>query len=206
MLPDVSGLYPRLTPREHIEYYGQLQGLSGAGRSTSASRQLFQTLDMDKIADRRTQGFSHGERTKVALARALVHDPQQRAARRADQRPRRDEHARGARHHPPPARRRPLRGVLEPRHAGSVGAVRCDHRDRARPHRRVGHARRAAGADRAQEPRRRVRRAGRPRARRGANDAVPRADRRRVPQGSEGRVSRSAIAATRSWSARSSVR
>jgi sodium transport system ATP-binding protein len=60
VLPDVSGLYPRLTPREHIEYYGHLQGLSG---------------DMTKIVDRRTQGFSHGERTKVALARALVHDP-----------------------------------------------------------------------------------------------------------------------------------
>jgi sodium transport system ATP-binding protein len=74
VLPDLSGLYPRLTPREHLEYYGELQGLSG---KTLADRvaTLFQTLDMTKIADRRTQGFSHGERTKVALARALVHDP-----------------------------------------------------------------------------------------------------------------------------------
>jgi sodium transport system ATP-binding protein len=74
VLPDVSGLYPRLTPREHLEYYGQLQGLNGKALDERVA-QLFQTLDMNKIADRRTQGFSHGERTKVALARALVHDP-----------------------------------------------------------------------------------------------------------------------------------
>jgi sodium transport system ATP-binding protein len=74
VLPDVSGLYPRLTPREHIEYYGQLQGLAGKPLQ-ERTRQLLQTLDMEAIADRRTQGFSHGERTKVALARALVHNP-----------------------------------------------------------------------------------------------------------------------------------
>jgi sodium transport system ATP-binding protein len=74
VLPDVSGLYPRLTPREHIAYYGQLHGLSGQllqGRMNH----LIEMLDMTAIADRRTQGFSHGERTKVALARAVVHDP-----------------------------------------------------------------------------------------------------------------------------------
>ena len=74
VLPDVSGLYPRLTPREHIEYFGELQGLSKAARGERTA-QLLQLLDMDAIADRRTSGFSHGERTKVALARALVHDP-----------------------------------------------------------------------------------------------------------------------------------
>ena len=74
VLPDVSGLYPRLTPREHIEYYGHLQGLSGAALDARTSA-LVQSLDMTRIVDRRTQGFSHGERTKVALARALVHDP-----------------------------------------------------------------------------------------------------------------------------------
>ena len=75
VLPDVSGLYQRLTPREHIEYYGQLQGLSG-DRLKQRLQQLVQTLDMGAIVDRRSAGFSHGERTKVALARALVHDPQ----------------------------------------------------------------------------------------------------------------------------------
>jgi sodium transport system ATP-binding protein len=74
VLPDVSGLYPRLTPREHIEYYGQLHGMTGAALRDRAA-QLIDTLDMKAIADRRTQGFSHGERTKVALARAVVHDP-----------------------------------------------------------------------------------------------------------------------------------
>jgi sodium transport system ATP-binding protein len=74
VLPDVSGLYPRLTPREHIEYYGQLHGMSGTALRDRTA-QLIDTLDMKAIADRRTQGFSHGERTKVALARAVVHDP-----------------------------------------------------------------------------------------------------------------------------------
>jgi sodium transport system ATP-binding protein len=74
VLPDLSGLYPRLTARENIQYFGELQGLSG---SVLASRTgaLLERLDMAAIADRRTAGFSHGERTKVAIARALVHDP-----------------------------------------------------------------------------------------------------------------------------------
>jgi sodium transport system ATP-binding protein len=74
VLPDVSGLYQRLTPREHLEYYGNLHGLAGNALEARIA-QLIDTLDMKAIADRRAQGFSHGERTKVALARAVVHDP-----------------------------------------------------------------------------------------------------------------------------------
>ncbi len=74
MLPDPSGLYPRLTTREHLQYYGELQGVSGAALA-QRTEELLRILDMDAIADRRTGGFSHGERTKVALARMLVHDP-----------------------------------------------------------------------------------------------------------------------------------
>jgi sodium transport system ATP-binding protein len=75
VLPDGFGLYPRLTAREHIEYFGELHGIAGA-RLQQRARELIDLLDMGAIADRRTGGFSHGERTKVALARALVHDPQ----------------------------------------------------------------------------------------------------------------------------------
>jgi sodium transport system ATP-binding protein len=74
VLPDGFGLYPRLTAREHIRYYGELHGLSGRALDRRAD-ELFELLDMKAIADRRTAGFSHGERTKVAIARALVHDP-----------------------------------------------------------------------------------------------------------------------------------
>jgi sodium transport system ATP-binding protein len=74
VLPDGFGLYPRLTAREHIRYFGELQGLSGA-RLRDRTEELLQMLDMKAIADRRTGGFSHGERTKVAIARALVHGP-----------------------------------------------------------------------------------------------------------------------------------
>ena len=75
VLPDGFGLYPRLTAREHLDYFGALQGIE-SDELTKRSEALLDLLDMRAIADRRTGGFSHGERTKVALARALVHDPQ----------------------------------------------------------------------------------------------------------------------------------
>jgi sodium transport system ATP-binding protein len=75
VLPDQSGLYPRLTAREHISYFGRLHGLHGADLETRVGR-LLEVLELKDIADRRVAGFSHGERTKVALARALVHEPQ----------------------------------------------------------------------------------------------------------------------------------
>ncbi|UXI68778.1 ATP-binding cassette domain-containing protein [Tahibacter amnicola] len=74
VLPDARGLYKRLTSRENIEYFARLQGLDEA---TIAQRcaALFDALDMRDIADRRTEGFSQGQRVKTAIARALVHDP-----------------------------------------------------------------------------------------------------------------------------------
>jgi sodium transport system ATP-binding protein len=74
VLSDARGLYPRLTARENIMYYGRLQGLS-AERAQQRAEQLAVVLDMAPLLDRRTEGFSQGERMKTALARALVHDP-----------------------------------------------------------------------------------------------------------------------------------
>ena len=74
VLPDSRGLYPRLTAREHLRYFGRLQGVEGAQLETRIG-ELLDLLDMDSIADRRTEGFSQGERVKVALGRALVHNP-----------------------------------------------------------------------------------------------------------------------------------
>jgi len=74
VLPHSHGLYSRLTPREHIRYYGQLRGMDSA-RLTSSIDELIELLDMQAIADRRCAGFSEGETVKVAMARALVHDP-----------------------------------------------------------------------------------------------------------------------------------
>ncbi len=74
VLADSRGLYPRLTAREHVRYFGRLHGLAGAvleGRIDD----LIDMLDMDDIADRRAKGFSKGQTMKVALARALVHNP-----------------------------------------------------------------------------------------------------------------------------------
>jgi len=75
VLSDARGLYPRLTARENIRYYGALQGLAG-GSLDARVDELVRALGLTAIADRRAQGFSQGERMKVAIARALVHDPQ----------------------------------------------------------------------------------------------------------------------------------
>lgn len=72
ILPDSRGLYPRLTPREHLRYFGQLHGCADLDARID---ELVQLLDMGAIADRRSEGFSQGERVKTALGRALVHDP-----------------------------------------------------------------------------------------------------------------------------------
>ena len=74
VLSDARGLYPRLTARENIRYYGALHGLAGGALDARVDG-LIATLGLDAIADRRAQGFSQGERMKVAIARALVHDP-----------------------------------------------------------------------------------------------------------------------------------
>ncbi|TVS10149.1 MAG: ATP-binding cassette domain-containing protein [Gammaproteobacteria bacterium] len=74
VVPDSRGLYDRLTARENVRYYGELHGLD---RATIASRleKLVGVLDMGEFIDRRTQGFSQGQRVKVAIARAMIHDP-----------------------------------------------------------------------------------------------------------------------------------
>ena len=74
VLSDARGLYPRLTARENIVYFGRLHGMSAASASARADGLAFM-LDMASLLERRTEGFSQGERMKTALARALVHDP-----------------------------------------------------------------------------------------------------------------------------------
>ena len=74
MLSDARGLYGRLTARENIAYYGELRGLAPAAIDAAIAR-LSEWLDLGSVLERRTDGFSQGERMKVAIARALVHDP-----------------------------------------------------------------------------------------------------------------------------------
>jgi sodium transport system ATP-binding protein len=74
VLADARGLYARLTSRENIRYYGRLQGLEGEALEKQIESLLI-LLDMQSIADRKTGGFSTGERLKVAIARTLVHNP-----------------------------------------------------------------------------------------------------------------------------------
>jgi len=74
VMPHAAGLYNNLTARENIQYFGTLHGMP---RKLLKSRipQLAETLGMQEFIERRVKGFSQGQRIKVALARALVHDP-----------------------------------------------------------------------------------------------------------------------------------
>jgi sodium transport system ATP-binding protein len=74
VLPDARGVYKRLTARENIAYFGELHGLDEATIATRTDS-LVHALNMQDFIDRRTEGFSQGQRTKTAIARALVHDP-----------------------------------------------------------------------------------------------------------------------------------
>ena len=74
VLPDARGVYKRLTARENIAYFGRLHGMSEAA-IRSRTDALIGALGMDDVADRQTEGFSQGQRTKTAIARALIHDP-----------------------------------------------------------------------------------------------------------------------------------
>jgi len=74
VVPDSRGLYDRLTARENVRYYGELQGLDRATIDARTHR-LAQLLGMQDFIERRTEGFSQGQRVKVAIARAMVHDP-----------------------------------------------------------------------------------------------------------------------------------
>lgn len=74
VLPDARGVYKRLTARENIEYFGRLHGMNDAHISERLSK-LARALQMEDFLDRQTEGFSQGQRTKTAIARALIHDP-----------------------------------------------------------------------------------------------------------------------------------
>ena len=73
-LPFGSGLYPRLTGRENIAYFGKLHGMQGEALERRVD-ELVRELDLGNVADRATKGYSQGETMKVAVARALVHEP-----------------------------------------------------------------------------------------------------------------------------------
>jgi sodium transport system ATP-binding protein len=74
VLPHAAGVYPHLTGRENIEYFAHLHGL-GSAELEKRTNELIELLDMGEFVERRTKGFSQGQRIKVAIARALVHSP-----------------------------------------------------------------------------------------------------------------------------------
>lgn len=73
-LLDHTGLYPRLTARENIVYFGELQGLRHPAVEQRVE-EVLAVLDLNRIADRQARTFSQGERVRVAIARTIVHGP-----------------------------------------------------------------------------------------------------------------------------------
>ena len=71
-LPHGPGLYPHLTARENITYYAKLYGMS-PDIVDERVQTVIDQLSINDFVDRRTKGFSQGQRTKVSLARSLVH-------------------------------------------------------------------------------------------------------------------------------------
>ena len=74
IFPDSIGLYDRLTCREHLEFYGEMHGLNGAALNEAILRTQ-QYFDIEDLLERKCKGFSHGQQMKVALSRALIHEP-----------------------------------------------------------------------------------------------------------------------------------
>lgn len=74
VLPDARGVYKRLTARENIQYFGELHGMT-TKEIAERTRALSDALGMEDVLDRQAEGFSQGQRTKTAIARALIHDP-----------------------------------------------------------------------------------------------------------------------------------
>ena len=75
ILTESPGLHDRLTARQNLAYYGRLYGLGGGALRRAVERYL-SIVGMDGAADRRVAGFSKGMRQKVAIARALLHEPE----------------------------------------------------------------------------------------------------------------------------------
>ena len=74
VLPDAKGIYNRLTARENMAFYGKLHGMS-KNAIEQRMDELVNILGMEKFQDRRCEGFSLGQRMKVAIGRALIHNP-----------------------------------------------------------------------------------------------------------------------------------
>jgi ABC-2 type transport system ATP-binding protein len=75
VLTENAGLDDRLTARENLEYTARMRGYSIAEARTRVDAQLAR-FAMQEMADLRTAGFSTGQRKRLALARALLHDPE----------------------------------------------------------------------------------------------------------------------------------
>ena len=74
IFPDSIGLYDRLSTREHLQFYGEMHGLTGTDLEEAIARTQ-QYFDIEELLERKTKGFAHGQQMKVALSRALIHSP-----------------------------------------------------------------------------------------------------------------------------------
>ena len=69
-----TGLYPRLTGRETLHYFGSLHGMA-PGRLEVRVQELIERFDLSSFVDQRCESLSSGQKQRTSIARAVLHDP-----------------------------------------------------------------------------------------------------------------------------------
>ena len=136
------GLYERLSALDNLRYFAELYGVSGRAQRTRID-EVLELVGLKGREQERVEGYSRGMRQRLHIARGILHDPEVRVPRRADDRRRPRRRARAARHDRRPGRARQDGAADDALHVRGGRALRPDRRDREGPDRRRGHAGRA---------------------------------------------------------------
>lgn len=74
LVPDQYDFYPNLTGRQHLDFYGRLQGMDKEYRQERIAKML-DMVRMQERADSKVKGYSHGMKQRICIAQAMLHEP-----------------------------------------------------------------------------------------------------------------------------------